>query len=88
MVLSPTATWAAVRDFGQSGSAFSYFGGEAYAEACRRASEASSGLASAGLEHGRGDDRSLVGQALIGARRLIRLNRRTLIRGHGAAQCA
>ena len=31
-----------------------------------------------------GDDRSQVGQALIRARRLIRLNRRPLIRGHGA----
>jgi hypothetical protein len=33
----------------------------------------------------RGDDRSQVGNALIRTRRLIRLNRRTLIRGHGAA---
>ena len=58
---------------------FSDFGGEAYAEACRRAREASSDFPGAGLERRRGDDRSLVGQALIRARRLIRLNRRTLI---------
>ena len=61
------------------------FGGEAYAEAGRRASEASSDFPGAGLERRRGDDRSLVGQALIRARRLIRLNRRTLIRRHAAA---
>jgi hypothetical protein len=40
---------------------------------------------SEGLERCRGDGRSQVGQALICTRRLIRLNRRTLIRGHGAA---
>jgi hypothetical protein len=58
------------------------FGGEAHAEACRRASEASS---SEGLELCRGDDRRQFGQALIRARRLIRLNRRTATCGHGAA---
>ena len=53
------------------------FGGEAYVEACRRASEASSDFPSEGLERCCGDGRSQVGQALIRARRLIRLNRRT-----------
>jgi hypothetical protein len=39
------------------------------------------------LERCRGDDRSLVGQAIIGARRLIRLNRLNPdSRGHAAAQ--
>ena len=63
------------------------FGGDAYAEACRRASEARSrDSPSEGLERCRGDDRPQVGQAFIRARRLIRLNlRRTLIRSHGAA---
>jgi hypothetical protein len=64
---------------------FSDFGGEAYAEACRRASEGKQRFPSEGLERCRGDDRPQVGQALIRARRLIRLNRRTLIRGRGAA---
>jgi hypothetical protein len=52
------------------------FGDQAYAEACRRAEEASNDS----LARDRGDDRPQLGQALIRARRLIRLNRRTLIR--------
>ena len=42
-------------------------------------------IPSEGLEGCCGDDRWQVGQALIRARRLIRLNRRTVIGGHGAA---
>ena len=38
------------------------------------------------MERCRGDDRALVGQALIRAGRLIRLIRRTVICGHGAVQ--
>ena len=58
---------------------FSDFGGDAYAEACRRSRDASS-YSLEGLERCRGDDRSPVKQAVISARRLILLKRRTLIR--------
>jgi hypothetical protein len=58
---------------------FSGFGDMAYAEACRRDSEASSDSLAKGLERCRGNDRSQVGNALIPARRFIRLNKR--IRG-------
>ena len=63
---------------------FSDFGGEAYAEACRRAREASSDSLAR--------DWSVVAATIVrrsgrrsSARRLIRLNRRTLIRRQGAA---
>jgi hypothetical protein len=61
------------------------FGGDAYAEACQRAGEASNDSLARDWSVCRRDDRSQVGLALILARRLIRLNGRILIRGYGAA---
>ena len=61
------------------------FGGDAYAEACRRAGEASLMILLAGLERCRGDDRSQVGNALIPARRFIRLKQADPDPRHGAA---
>ena len=88
MPLSPTATELRLAISSEAEALFFRFWcGGLYAVACRRRllGEASSDSFSEGLERCRGDDSPQVGQALNRIRRLIWLNRRTPIRGHGAA---